>query len=91
MSLNVDFVVIFLSFINRYYLNKRFLLNNNSNVFKTILFLFNKKEFFILLIYFVNLNKYKLFSNINHFLIKDYKFFYIIEYYLKFKRLFIKK
>lgn len=91
MSLNVDFVVIFLSFINRYYLNKRFLLNNNGNIFKTSLFLFNKKEFFILLIYFINLNKLILSSNINYFLIKDYKFFYIMEYYLKFKRLFIKK
>ena len=50
MLLNVDFVVIFLGFINRYYLSKRFLPNVNNNLLKTCLVLFNKNEFFKLFV-----------------------------------------
>ena len=92
MLLNVDFVVVFLGFMNRYYLNKRFLSNIcNNNLLHTSLVLFNKKEFFVLFIYIINIIKINMSFNINKYFIKDYRFFYILEFYLKYKNLFIKK
>lgn len=90
MLLNVDFVVIFSGFINRYYLSKRSLFNFNNNLFNSNLIFVNQNDFFILFSYFIIFNSNNLF-NIKKFIIKDYKFFYIIEHYLKFKVLFIKK
>lgn len=83
MLLNVDFVCIFIGFLNRYHLNKC-LLNKSSN-------LLNKFEFFMLFVYLINMQKIHFFYDINKFLIKDYKYIYIIEFYLKFKCLFTKK
>lgn len=91
MLLNVDFVYIFIGFLNRYHLNKCYLYNINNNLLNKGFNLFNKLEFFILFVYFINIQQMHFFYDINKFLIKDYKYIYIVEFYLKFKRLFTKK
>lgn len=89
MLFNVDFVVVFGGLLNSFCLNKRYLNYLNYNNLNGLIV--SKKEFYK--ISYIIIKNYQLYyygNNIRNF-IKNYKISYIIEFFIKFNNIFLRK